>query len=84
MLYPLIDFREWAKTYNISLQPRKCSNCELLLYPEIPFAVDDLRGLKSKEHDCGSKYDLKRLAFASNEKRNEMKDFAVDVKDILT
>lgn len=64
---------EWAKRYEISLDPRPCAGCGIDLYPTIPFAEADWRGLRSEPHACGPHYDLKRYAKASKEGRSEMK-----------
>lgn len=71
---------EWAKRYGLSLEPRKCGNCEKLLFPELPFATQEWRGLRSKPHDCGSNYDLIRMKSATDDFKNLYKD----LKDGLT
>lgn len=69
-LFPVDQSAEgWAKRYKLSLKPRRCSNCDQDLYPEIPFATREWRGLRSKPHACGPKFDLKRLTPASKRDR---------------
>lgn len=57
MIYPLIDPKEWAKTYNLRMNSRQCVNCEKQLICDIPFASGSIRGLRSKDHGCPPRYD---------------------------
>ena len=58
MIYPDVDPKVWTKRYDIDITPNKCMKCGKLLYPEIPFAYKNWRGLVSKTHECGEQYDL--------------------------
>lgn len=76
---------EWAKRYDLSLDPRPCANgCGKDLYPEIPFASEDWRGLRSAPHDCGPHFDLKRMAKSTPKGRAEMRLLYLNCKSAMS
>lgn len=86
MLYPVgVSKEDWAKRYDISLEPRPCANgCGKDLYPEIPFADEEWRGLRSHPHDCGPQFDLRRLSKANPKERAEMKLLYASCKNAMS
>jgi len=57
MMYPLVDYKKWALTYNLNIEPDYCRNCGKLITPTIPYADGNYRGLKSAPHGCPSGFD---------------------------
>lgn len=75
MIYPLyVSAEEWARRYEIDVSPRVCDNCGVMLIPEIPYAYKEWRGLKSKPHKCGQKYDLMVMVSINPETRKFWSD----------
>jgi len=58
MIYPDTNPDEWSERYHINKSSVPCDRCGKTLIPEIPFAYEDWRGLRSKPHPCGKIYDL--------------------------
>jgi hypothetical protein len=72
----------WAKRHRISLKPRACPKCGIDLFPTIPFATKDYRGLRSEPHACGSQYDLKRIVPISPAERAEMQSLYCELASL--
>ena len=70
-LYPQVDYKKWAKRYNLGTEGRPCSKCGKFFEPTIPVATEDFRGLKAVEHECGPQYVLKRMKFADPKEREQ-------------
>ena len=49
MIYPDINYKVWAKRYNISIKPNKCLNCKKEFVPTIPIATKHYKGLITKK-----------------------------------
>ena len=60
---------EWAKKYNIRLDPITCINCKKQIIPNVPVAIKGYRGLKSLPHGCPDKYSPSRWVPFSDEEK---------------
>jgi hypothetical protein len=60
ILYPIVGFSEWAVCYALSTEPKECSNCGILQFPQIPFATSTWRGIQAPLHECGKQFQLIR------------------------
>ena len=57
MIFPDVDYIEWAKQHNLQITPDYCRNCGKEVIPTIPYAEGEYRGLKSESHGCPPGYD---------------------------
>ena len=69
MIYPDVTYEEWAFRYNIENSSKPCLKCGKILFPVVPFAYKDWRGLKSSPHSCGEQYDLVYVISVDKNKR---------------
>lgn len=74
MIYPIVDWKEWAQMYNLSTKIQPCLKCGKPLSKEIPFVEGNLRGLKSATHECGPSYDHKVFRSINNEDNEALKE----------
>lgn len=57
MLFPVVDPKKWAKHYSLKSPNLPCGKCGRILECEVPFAYENIRGLKSAPHGCPEAYD---------------------------
>lgn len=56
MIFPDVDYKEWAKRLKLKLDPIECPKCKKKFTPCIPFMMKGYRGLQCKLHKCGKFY----------------------------
>lgn len=55
ILYPLENYKTWAKRYDIEIKSAYCIKCGKTIITSIPFALGKLRGLIADAHECETK-----------------------------
>ena len=54
MIYPDINFQEWAKKYDLKILRQPCPNCNYEIITDTPFYAKDWIGLEGKScKSCG-------------------------------
>lgn len=53
MIYPDIDYKEWAQLHSITPLHKKCPCCNKEFLTTIPVAINGYRGLQTPDHGCG-------------------------------
>lgn len=57
----VVDVKEWAEKYDISLKPSACVKCKKLFEFTIPVALKKYRGVTQEPHECGPEYTQLRV-----------------------
>ena len=56
MLFPLIETEEWSKRYRIKNEMVSCLKCKKSIEADVPVAIKDYRGFRTREHGCPQEY----------------------------
>ena len=82
ILYPIVNYKEWAKKYGIQIDSYPCEKCGKILTPNIPFASGEWRGLRTEEHECGPKYVINIAVTTNNEYNEKLKEIFEEMEDL--
>lgn len=79
MLFPVEDYKEFAKKYDLRIKEGFCPKCKKPLITNIPFFIKGYVGLKSADDGCGETYTRKTMTAYSKDEKSFWADFAKSI-----